>query len=52
MGFDRKMLEDVIRKFERSEYKRRQLPPGPRVSTASFGIGRKVALTDSKTYEF
>lgn len=52
MGFDRGMLEDVIRKFERSEYKRRQLPPGPRVSTASFGIGRKVALTDRKIYEF
>lgn len=52
IGFSRDVIVDVVRKFERSEYKRRQLPPGPRVSISSFGIGRKVALSDKKNYEF
>ena len=51
-GFGRAMVEDVVRKFERSEYKRRQLAPGPRVSISSFGNGRRTALTDRKNYEF
>lgn len=52
MGFDGAVLRDVIRKFERSEYKRRQLPPGPRLTELSFGAGRRVALSDRKDYEF
>lgn len=52
MGFAREVVEDVVRKFERSEYKRRQLPPAPRLTISSFGNGRRVALTDRKSYEF
>lgn len=52
IGYKREVIADVVRKFERSEYKRRQLPPGPRVSISSFGAGRRVALSDRKNYEF
>ncbi|MBO7521559.1 MAG: NAD+ synthase, partial [Opitutales bacterium] len=51
-GFDRGVVEDVARKFERCEYKRRQLPPAPRLTPSSFGAGRRVALTGKKNYEF
>ena len=52
MGFDGAVLREVVRKFERSEYKRRQLPPGPRLTSLSFGSGRRVALSDRRDYEF
>ena len=51
-GFDRAVVGDVVGKFERCEYKRRQLPPAPRLTISSFGAGRRVALTDRKSYEF
>ena len=51
-GFERGVVEDVVRKFERCEYKRRQLPPAPRLTPSSFGAGRRVSLTDRKDYEF
>ena len=51
-GFDKSVVVDVVRKFERCEYKRRQLPPAPRLTASSFGAGRRVALTDRKSYEF
>jgi len=36
----------VIARYRRSEYKRRQLPPGIKVTPKAFGIGRIVPLTD------
>ncbi|WP_423441415.1 NAD+ synthase [Limisphaera sp. VF-2] len=43
-GFDRVTVEQVVRMIQRSEYKRRQAPPGLKVTTKAFGIGRRVPV--------
>lgn len=43
-GFDRATVEQVMRMIQRSEYKRRQAPPGLKVTTKAFGIGRRVPV--------
>jgi NAD+ synthase (glutamine-hydrolysing) len=48
-GFDRSEVERVIRMVDRSEYKRRQAPPGLRVSTRAFGIGRRMPIVMHRT---
>ena len=45
-GFEERLVDDVIARYRRSEYKRRQLPPGIKVSPKAFGIGRAVPITD------
>jgi len=45
-GFEERLVDDVIARYRRSEYKRRQLPPGIKVTPKAFGIGRIVPLTD------
>lgn len=43
-GFDRKLVLDVLTKVDRSEYKRRQAPPGLRVTSKAFGMGRRLPV--------
>lgn len=43
-GYDRALVHDVLRRVDRNEYKRRQAPPGLRVSTKAFGAGRRLPL--------
>jgi len=38
------LIQDLVRKIHRAEYKRRQSPPGIRVSQKSFREGRKVPI--------
>lgn len=38
-GIDEKLVRKVIGMIHRAEYKRRQCPPGPRVSSVSFASG-------------
>ncbi len=45
-GFAKPVVDDVIARYYRSEYKRRQLPPAIKVSPKSFGIGRRMPLTN------
>jgi NAD+ synthase (glutamine-hydrolysing) len=40
-GFDRKIVEDAVRRVDRNEYKRRQAPPGLKVTSKAFGAGRR-----------
>ena len=40
-GWDRKLVEWVIRRVDSNEYKRWQAPPILRVTTKAFGIGRR-----------
>ena len=35
---------DILRKVDRNEYKRRQAPPGLRVSKKAFGVGRRLPI--------
>lgn len=43
-GFSPALVEEIIRKVAQSEYKRRQAPPGLRVSARPFGSGRCVPI--------
>ena len=39
-------VERVIRMVDRAEYKRRQAPPGVRISTKAFGRDRRLPITN------
>ncbi len=41
---DRAVVEDVVRRIDRAEYKRRQAPPCLKISAKSFGIGRRMPI--------
>ena len=43
-GFDRDLVEKVIRLIRTSEFKRRQSPPVLRVSSKAFGSGRRIPI--------
>ncbi|MCE5248841.1 NAD+ synthase [bacterium] len=46
MGFDREMVQKVVRISDRSEYKRRQAPPGVKITPRAFGRDRRLPLTN------
>ena len=45
-GFDEAIVNDVQRRVRISEHKRRQLPPGIKISPKAFGSGRRIPLTN------
>src|SRR5688572_13808212 len=45
-GFERDDVDRVIALVDRSEYKRRQAPPGVRVSAKAFGKDRRLPITN------
>jgi NAD+ synthase (glutamine-hydrolysing) len=45
-GFDRELVERVIRLVDGAEYKRRQAPPGPKVTGRAFGKDRRLPITN------
>ncbi len=49
MGFEKKLVEDVILRIEKNEYKRHQSPPGLKVTSRSFGYGRRYPLAQRYT---
>lgn len=44
-GFERSLVERVIHLVDRAEYKRRQYPPGPKVTAIAFGKDRRLPMT-------
>jgi NAD+ synthase (glutamine-hydrolysing) len=46
-GNDADVVARVIRLVNIAEYKRRQCPPGPKVSARSFGSDRRVPITNA-----
>jgi NAD+ synthase (glutamine-hydrolysing) len=44
-GHDPALVERVIQLVDRAEYKRRQYPPGPKISQRNFGRDRRVPIT-------
>ena len=46
-GFDATLVEDVVRKVDGAEYKRRQYPPGTKIGAKAFGRDRRLPLTNS-----
>ena len=45
-GHDREDVERVIRMVDLAEYKRRQAPPGIKISTRAFGRDRRLPITN------
>ncbi|HWG39858.1 MAG TPA: NAD+ synthase [Candidatus Acidoferrales bacterium] len=43
-GYDVKLVRDVIRMIERSEYKRQQAAPGLKITPKAFGFGRRFPI--------
>ena len=49
MGFERETVALIIRMVDMNEYKRRQAPPGPKVTTKAFGRDRRLPITNRFT---
>jgi NAD+ synthase (glutamine-hydrolysing) len=45
-GFDPQAVERVVQLVDRAEYKRRQMPPGVRISNKAFGKDRRMPITN------
>jgi NAD+ synthetase len=43
-GVPLELARDVARSIDRNEYKRRQMPPGPKVTARAFGEGRRYPI--------
>lgn len=46
MGFDKEVVKKVIRMVDRNEYKRRQAPPGIKITPKAFGRDRRMPITN------
>jgi NAD+ synthase (glutamine-hydrolysing) len=45
-GHDPEVVDKVIRLVNTAEYKRRQYPPGPKISVRNFGRDRRLPITN------
>ncbi len=46
LGYDRPIVERVVRMVDRNEYKRRQAPPGVKITPKAFGKDRRLPITN------
>jgi NAD+ synthase (glutamine-hydrolysing) len=46
MGFEEETVQAVIALVDRAEYKRRQAPPGPKMTSKAFGRDRRLPITN------
>jgi NAD+ synthase (glutamine-hydrolysing) len=46
-GFDPDLVDLVVRLVDRAEYKRRQMPPGVRITNKAFGRDRRMPITNA-----
>ena len=44
MGYDKETVRWIISTVDLNEYKRRQAPPGLKVTSKAFGIGRRMPI--------
>ncbi len=44
-GFDPELVDRVVRLVDTAEYKRRQSPPGPKITGRAFGRDRRLPIT-------
>ncbi|WP_433471601.1 NAD+ synthase [Saccharomonospora azurea] len=45
-GFDAEVVDRVVRMVDRAEYKRRQYPPGTKITFKAFGRDRRLPMTN------
>lgn len=50
-GFDAATVTRVVKLIDRSEYKRRQAPPGLKVTSRAFGFGRRMPIAQNYTQQ-
>lgn len=43
-GFDPAIVNDIVKKVNQNEYKRRQMAPGLKVTSKAFGMGRRIPI--------
>ncbi len=43
-GLDLRLVQEIVNKVDRNEYKRQQAAPGLKVTTKAFGIGRRMPI--------
>ena len=43
-GFDPALVQDVVRKVDLNEYKRKQAAPGLKITPLAFGVGRRIPI--------
>ncbi len=48
-GFDSALVDRVLKLVDRAEYKRRQYPPGTKISNRAFGRDRRLPITSRWT---
>ena len=46
MGFKEKMIREIIQRVDRNEYKRRQSPPGIKITHRALGKDRRLPVTN------
>ena len=46
MGFDRELVKRIITTIDRNEYKRRQAPPGIKITPRAFGKDRRLPIVN------
>jgi NAD+ synthase (glutamine-hydrolysing) len=46
LGFDRDLVRSIINKVDQNEYKRRQAPPGIKITVKAFGRDRRFPITN------
>jgi NAD+ synthase (glutamine-hydrolysing) len=46
-GFDHDLIDRVLRMVDKAEYKRRQYPPGTKISEKAFGRDRRLPITNA-----
>ena len=46
-GYDPELVAKVIRMVDQAEWKRRQYPPGPKISPKNFGRDRRLPITNA-----
>ena len=47
LGHEAALVQRIVRLVDNNEYKRRQLPPGVRVTGKAFGKDRRLPITNA-----
>ncbi len=47
LGWEQDVVREVLRRVDRSEYKRRQAPPGVKITPKAFGRDRRLPITNA-----
>jgi NAD+ synthase (glutamine-hydrolysing) len=46
LGYDQMLVEEILKRIRSAEYKRKQAPPGIKITSKAFGLGRKMPIVN------